>query len=268
MKHKFLAITLLFPTLFSCNNENNASSNTSSKTQLELTLEELDKIKLGLKAYQSTPDSKTYSNDQIDCYGEFEFESKQSGKVTHYLDNFSLDVYNQIIGDSTSENIKREKGISENKIYDCIYYGENDSSNKVTYYENNDYNRENMLNFDFYTQYIFESIDVIFEQIMDESVLFNFESNIDEIEFKNNSTVNLKIRFYTYDSSDSTFKLINYERDDDITIVDNKIKKVETIVLYGQQNNINYNYIVKTEEFTYNELTQYNGDKVDLSTIN
>ena len=68
-------------------------------------------------------------------------------------------IFEQNIGDSSVLG-KEETGVLTDRIYEILYFLENDSSNCVIYYPNTDSNHDAIFNLDFASEYINSIINV------------------------------------------------------------------------------------------------------------
>lgn len=204
--------------------------------------------------------SCVYTTNQIDNFNAINIEATESGTKNLYSGNFMINSFDQKIGDTTLSG-RRELGLINNSIYQINYFGENDTSNNVKYYEDNETSRQGLLQLDFVTDYVMNILDLTISYY-EQSGRYSLTTNFENITFPNDGTIKLEYRFINY-SNDGRVKVEDIQRDDTLTIENNRIVAAKTTMFYGIENSVNYKY--KQSEFTYkyDALTEYTEEKLD-----
>ena len=278
MKKKISNLLFVFAFLIGCNNENNVSSSSnnsvslsdqsssiaesSSSSSVKKTNKQiLDEMKNNLLELNHLVSSNTYSIYQEDYYG-ISVEIFENGTTNLYQDNFIVKEFEQKIGDDSIITGCTETGIENNKIYQYTYYGENDMNNSLNYYYDTDSNRKAIFDIGFVTEYVNNIIDVTQAYLSDPSNKIFLSTNFEEVEFTNNSKVYLEYRFISY-APNGRDKVEEVQRNDLLSIENNKIVKSETAMLYSLHDGVNYKYMEKVIEYQYNDLIPYEGEKLN-----
>ncbi len=279
MRNKVLLL-LLTVSLFSCNNPSSNSELISSEevsfveesssigSSEEVELSELDlvkKIKSELEAFTSVVSSCTYNIEQVDYYG-ISIEVSETGTKTLYNDNFLKVDFSQKIGGETIEG-KREYGLSGGlisgyKIYEISYYGEEDSENKVSYYDDFENNRKLVFDIGFVNEYVSNILNTTIAYYEYDDSKLSLTTNFDQVDLSTDGTKLLQYRFIKF-ASNGIHKIEEVQRDDTIVIENGKIVSCSTEMLYSLQDGVNYQYMNKEVNFFYEELSSYEEIKLN-----
>lgn len=249
--------------LTSCKKDNSDNSSTS-QTEKDIVREivaSLNNFSERLNEFDKGVSAKTYTINQTDNYYGIDVESIQSGTYQKYNDDFMTNIFEQNIGDSSVLG-KEETGILTDRIYEISYFGENDSSNCVIYYPNTDSNHDAIFNLDFASEYINSIINVTLSYYRLNAYKYSLTTNFDTVNLSEDGEVTIQYRFIVYEKAGMGI-IEEVQRDDKITILDNKITSCETTMLYSMQDGINFKYMEKTQQYAYNELTDYDGEKLN-----
>lgn len=280
---KFVIVLLLTLSLSSCNKENNKDSYSnsnvnsfkesssevisSSKISSSINKTEEEKIiemKNDLLKLNYQVSENTYSILQEDYYG-ITVEIEETGSTRLYDDNFIVKEFEQKIGDNSILG-RNEIGIKDDNIYQLTYYGENDTNNSIKYYVDNDNNRKQIFDIGFVNEYVNNILDVTLEYLNNDENKISLSTNFEQIDLFSDGSKTLKYRFTSF-APNGKNKIEEVERDDILTIVNGKITKVKTKMLYELQDGVNYKYMEKEVSFKYEELVSYDDEKLNPNNI-
>lgn len=280
--NKILILLLLTFSLSSCNKEdNNSSSNSntnsfkesssevSSSSKLSSSTKKTEKekvkdMKSDLLKLNHKVSSNTYSIVQEDYYG-ITIEVEETGSTTLYSDNFIVKEFEQKIGDNSISG-RSETGINDNNIYQLTYYGENDTNNSIKTYIDNEANRELIFDIGFVNEYVNNILNVTLAYLDNEDNKISLTTNYEQVDLSNDGIKKLQYRFISY-APNGKDKVEEVQRDDTLTITDGKITKVKTVMLYLLQDGVNSKYMEKEVSFKYEELTSFEGEKLDPNNL-
>ena len=265
-------VLLLCFFLVSCGGEvsssQSSSSLSSSSSSSEVQLTQLDyvvNLKKELEKFTDVVSKNTYSVEQEDYYG-ISINVSESGSKTLYQDNFIVEEFVQTIGDD-SLNGKREIGLNKtiangSRIYTISYFGENDSANKVTYYDDNEYNRKYVFDLGFVTDYVYNILDVTIAYHSLEGAKLTLDTNFDEVDLSSDGNKYLQYKFISY-AENGRDKIEEVQRNDVIVIENGKIVSSSTEMLYSLQDGVNYQYMQKQCVYEYDNLATYENTKLN-----
>lgn len=279
---KILILLLLTFSLSSCNKEdNNSSSNSntnsfkesssevSSSSKLSSSTKKTEKEKVkdmknDLLKLNHKVSSNTYSIVQEDYYG-ITIEVEETGSTTLYSDNFIVKEFEQKIGDNYISG-RSETGINDNNIYQLTYYGENDTNNSIKTYIDNEANRELIFDIGFVNEYVNNILNVTLAYLDNEDNKISLTTNYEQVDLSNDGVKKLQYRFISY-APNGKDKIEEVQRDDTLTITDGKITRVKTVMLYLLQDGVNSKYMEKEVSFEYEELTSFEGEKLNPNNL-
>lgn len=115
---------------------------------------------------------------------------------------------------------------------------------------------------DFASEYINSIINVTLSYYRLNAYKYSLTTNFDTVNLSEDGEVTIQYRFIVYEKVGMGI-IEEVQRDDRITILDNKITSCETTMLYSMQDGINFKYMEKTQQYAYNELTDYDGEKLN-----
>ncbi len=266
----FIFLALL---LSSCNNQNSTSNSETSNSisdsaqpshsvVLNQNIVKLTNFKNRLLTLKHEASSCTYTTIQNDNYSAIDIKAEESGTKDLYLENFMVNSFSQKIGEDTFSG-RRELGLDNKKIYQINYYGETDSNNSVKYYDDNETSRERLFSLDFVTEYVNNILDYTIEYY-ERNGRYSLKTNFEDVTFPDNGTIQLQYHF-TYYSSDGAIKAEEVQREDTLTLANGYIVSSKTTMMYGIQNNVNYQYMNSEKTYKYDALSEYTETKLDPS---
>lgn len=278
--NKYLLLSIFL--LFSCNNsstnsneslfisdESSSSSETinslSSSSEEYSQLDLVKKIKNELLLFDDTVSSCTYSVDQVDYYG-ISIESHEEGTKNLYNDNFLSNDFTQKISDDSFSG-KKEYGITGSvikgyKIYEIVYYGQDDKNNKVNYYDKSDASIAYYFDIGFVNDYINNILDLTILYFENSTSKLSLITNFADLDLSSDGEKTLNYRFTSYAANGININE-KCDRDDVIVIENGKIVSCKTTMRYDIQDSTNYKYMEKESHYYYEALSDYNGDKLN-----
>lgn len=241
-----------------------SSSSLSSSPTKKTEKEKVEDLKKDLLKLNHKVSSNTYSIVQEDYYG-ITIEVEETGSTTLYTDNFIVNEFEQKIGD-TSLSGRSETGINNNKIYQLMYYGENDTNNSIKYYVDNDTNREQIFDIGFVNEYVTNILNVTLSYLNNEENKISLITNYEQIDLFSDGVKKLQYRFISY-APNGKDKIEEVQRDDTLTITNGKITRVKTVMFYSLQDGVNSKYMEKDISFSYEKLVSFEGEKINPNNI-
>lgn len=242
------------------NSISNSQPSASPSVVTNQNVVKLNNFKNRLLPLKHEASSCTYTTNQIDNYNAINIEATESGTKNLYSGNFMTNSFDQKIGETTISG-RRELGLINNSIYQINYFGESDTNNSVKYYEDNETSRQGLFHLDFVTDYVMNILDFTISYY-EQSGRYSLTTNFENVTFPNNGTIKLEYRFISY-SNDGRVKVEEVQRDDTLTIENNRIVAAKTTMFYGIENSVNYRYMQSEVTYKYNALTEYTEEKLD-----
>lgn len=246
---------------------NSVASGGGNSPSVEPELTEIEKVirlKERLLQFGEDPAKKIYSMEQEDSYG-ITINSLENGTTIRYQDSFIVSEFQQKIGDGEMTNGRKEIGIAGENIYEILFFGAQEKdNNSVKYYVDNEENRAALLPIGFASEYIRDILNVTIAYFEQEDLKLSLLTNYSDIDWETDGEKTLSYRFINF-AANGINKLEEVERDDKIVIEDGQIVSCETEMLYSLQNGVNYHYLKKNQDYFYEDLLPFEGEKLNPS---
>lgn len=257
MRHNYLLLLtslISINLLVSCNKEDTPTVETEDQF--------ITKFKNKLISLSEDCSKKEGTQTDENYYGAITVKVTEDNTKIRYKDNFvKADFVQTYETDKISGT--EEVGIKDNKFYLIRDYGKDDPNNYVIYANYDEKYSEDNLSVGFSRSYFGGGYDVCKNFIdSNESIKYKFEYNYHDVDLSKDGEVRLYLIYEQYSSKTVAVK---YEREDYLTIKDNKIIKSKSTVLYSLMDNTNYNYSQSTFNYFYDAYKEYTGTKLNPS---
>lgn len=258
MRYKYL---LLLTSLISINFL--ASCNKNKEEIPETEEQFITKFKNKLISLSDDCSKKEGTQTDENYYGAITVTVKEDNTKIRYKDNFVKADFVQTYDGNDKINGTEEVGIKDNKFYLIRDYGKDDPNNYVIYAKYDENFSEDNLSVGFSRAYFGGGYDVCKNFIdSNESIKYKFEYNYHDVDLSKDGEVKL---YLIYEQYSSKTVVVKYEREDYLTIKNNKIIKSKSTILYSLMDNTNYNYSVSTFNYSYDAYQEYSGTKLNPS---
>lgn len=264
---KYLYLLFVLPVLLSsCNEDSTTDTNTTTPDEEKPITEQLMALYDKMNEIESYGNKITYEQTQLDNYGAIEITASQRGVGVLYEDNFYHEDFTQKIDGNDQFNGVIEKGITTYQdtkaLYKVVYYGKDSSDNKTSLYSYSDDLVLQFMEIDFKHHFINNFINYSYTLATNNSEnKFMVESNILDLDFKNDGDINIKFNFKMYQKTD---KAIELNSNDTVTIKDGHITKTISSYYISLMNNTNYSSVALNASYSYDEsIKSYKGEKIN-----